>query len=78
MALADQIPTMDDAGLANLKVNALRLQASGAAKQQEQAQAILPVIEEELARRLALKPPKAKPKPRAKKAPIAAVDADAA
>ncbi|HTK34001.1 MAG TPA: hypothetical protein VL358_01785 [Caulobacteraceae bacterium] len=58
MAIADMIPDMDAASLANLRANALRLKASNDGRQQEQASALLPLIEAELAAREALKPPK--------------------
>jgi hypothetical protein len=58
MAIADMIPGMDAASLANLRANALRLKASNDGRQQEQASALLPLIEAELAAREALKPPK--------------------
>ena len=58
MAIEDLIPSMDDAGLANLRDNARRLKASNDGRQQEQASLLLPLIEAELAKRLAAKPPK--------------------
>ncbi len=58
MAIEDMIPGMDDAGLANLRDNARRLKASNDGRQQEQAALLLPLIEAELAARLAAKPPK--------------------
>lgn len=76
MAMADLIPTLDDEGLANLRANAQRLETSGVARQQEQAAALLPLIDAELAERLARTPPKAAPKARAKKILVAAEDID--
>jgi hypothetical protein len=68
MAIADRIPTLDDAALANLRDNAARLGASGAGQQQKQAMTLLPLIEAELASRKAAKP---KPTRAAKKkAPV--------
>lgn len=68
MAIADMIPTLDDAALANLRDNATRLGVSGAAQQQKQAAILLPLIEAELASRKAAKP---KPTRAAKKkAPV--------
>ena len=67
MAMADLIPTPDDEGLANLRANAQRLETSGVARQQEQAAALLPLIDAELADRLSRKPPKPAPKARARK-----------
>ena len=62
MALADLIPTMDDAQLKTLRENA--------------AAEILPVIDAELADRAA-KNPKPAPKPRAKRKPAATAAAKA-
>ncbi|MBP7650927.1 MAG: hypothetical protein KBF34_11635 [Phenylobacterium sp.] len=77
MSMADLIPTLDDEGLANLRANAQRLEGSGVARQAEQASALLPLIEAELAERLSRVPPKAPPKPRAKKvAALAEADDD--
>ena len=45
MAIEDLIPSMDDAGLANLRDNARRLKASNDGRQQEQASLLLPLIE---------------------------------
>ena len=72
MAIADMLPTMDDAALASLRINASRLQADADGARQEQAAMLLPLIDAELAERDARKPPKppravrAKPKPKAK------------
>ena len=84
MAMADLIPGMDDKALANLHSNALRLQESGAPKQQAQAAELLPLIDAELADRKAKLPPKKTPvrkaavkKPAAAKK-TAAATADAA
>jgi hypothetical protein len=57
MAIADRLPTLDDAALASLRANAARLQAGGGAKQEEAAM-LLPLIEAEIAEREARKPPK--------------------
>ena len=57
MALADMLPTLDDAALANLWANATRLETGAGAKQKEAA-LLLPLIEAELADREARKPPK--------------------
>ena len=74
MALADMIPTLDDAALASLRVNAQRLEATAGGRQQMQAAEALPLIEAELAARLARKPAKKKAaaKPRAPKVAKAA------
>ena len=71
MAMADLIPGMDDKALANLHSNALRLQESGAPKQQAQAAELLPLIDAELADRKPKLPPKKTPvrKAAAPKAP---------
>ena len=76
MAMADLIPTLDDEGLANLRANAQRLETSGVARQAEQASALLPLIDAELAERLSRVPPKAAPKPRAKKVLVVAESSD--
>ncbi|MDO9245931.1 MAG: hypothetical protein Q8N10_12500 [Phenylobacterium sp.] len=70
MSMADLIPTLDDEGLANLRANAQRLENSDVARQAEQAAALLPLIDAELADRLSRVPPKAPPKPRAKKVAV--------
>ena len=70
MAIADMIPGMDDASLANLRDNARRLKASNDGRQQEQAALLLPVIEAELAARLAAKPPKKTAKKKVVVAPV--------
>lgn len=85
MSLADMIPTLDDKALATLRDNARRIEADGGARQQQALEA-LPLIEAELAARLALKPPKktaakkpAKPKvAKAKTAKAAKAEAEAA
>ncbi len=76
MSMADLIPTLDDEGLANLRANAQRLENSDVARQAEQAAALLPLIDAELADRLSRVPPKTPPKPRAKKAVALAEAAD--
>ncbi|MCC4293230.1 hypothetical protein [Brevundimonas aurantiaca] len=64
--LADMIPTMTDADLTTLRANAARLVEHGASTQVMAASDILPVIDDELARRAALpKPAKAPPAKRA-------------
>lgn len=70
MSLAEMIPTLDDKALANLRDNARRLEA-GDGRQQQKAAEALPLIEAELANRLALKPPKKTAKPRVAKAKAA-------
>ena len=77
MALADMIPTLDDKALANLRDNAMRLESAGG-RQQQQAIEALPLIQAELAARLARKPPKKTAKPRVTKAAKAAAEAAAA
>lgn len=79
MTLADMIPNLDDKELATLRDNARRLEASGDGRQQQQAAEAMPLIEAELAARLALKPPKKTAKPRVTKAAKAkAAEAEAA
>lgn len=56
MGIAEMIPTLDDAALANLHENAARLGASGEGPRQKQAAELLPLIEAELASRKAAKP----------------------
>lgn len=70
MALADLIPTMDDAQLKTLRENAVRIQDGDDPARQNAAAEILPVIDAELADRAA-KNPKPAPKPRAKRKPAA-------
>jgi hypothetical protein len=71
MTLAEMIPTLDDKALSNLRDNARRLEAEGGTRRQRAAEA-LPLIEAEVAARLALKPPKAPAKPRRAKPKTAA------
>jgi hypothetical protein len=58
MSIADLLPTLDDAALANLRANAVRLQAGVEGDTQKRAASLLPLIEAELAEREARKPPK--------------------
>lgn len=51
MTMLERIPSMADADLTTLGVNAMRLAQSGTPKQQKEASALLPVIEAELASR---------------------------
>lgn len=74
MALADMIPTMDDAQLKTLRENAVRIQHGEDPARQNAAAEILPVIDAEIADRAA-KNPKPAPKPRAKRKPAAAAAA---
>ena len=76
MALADLIPTMDDAQLKTLREHAVRIQDGEDPTRQNAAAEILPVIDAELADRAA-KNPKPAPKPRAKRKPAAATAAKA-
>ncbi len=66
MAIADMIPTLNDASLASLRVNATKLEASGNGPRQREAALLLPLIDAELATRLANKPKavRAAPKPK--------------
>ena len=57
MALADMLPTFDDAALLSLRANAVRLSAEAGAKH-DAASALLPLIDAEIAERDAKKPPK--------------------
>jgi nucleoid-associated protein YgaU len=60
MAIADMIPDLNDQELANLRANACRLELAGTPRQKAQAAELTPLIEAELAVRIARKPPKAK------------------
>jgi hypothetical protein len=71
MALADRLPTLDDAALANLRANAVRLQSVEGAKG-EAAAVLLPLIEAEIADRESRKPPKPARAARAARTPKAA------
>ncbi len=77
MAIADMIPGMDDSELANLRQNAQRLTASAVARQQEQAVALLPLIDAELAQRAAAKPASKAAAPKSRKAKVQAAAAAA-
>lgn len=67
MPLTEMIPTMSDADLASLKVNALRQIEVGTPQRKLAAEGLLPIIESELGAREAAKPPPT-PKVRRKKA----------
>lgn len=56
MSIEERIPALSDKDLATLQDNALRLQQTGVAKQKNEAERILPLIEAELAERRARKP----------------------
>ena len=60
MTIADRIPTLTDADLATLNANARRLSDSGTPAQQSAAADLLPLIEAQIADRLANRPVKAK------------------
>jgi hypothetical protein len=64
MSITDMIPTLDVAALVSLRVNALKLEASGAGARQKEAALLLPLIDAELATRKAnnVKAPRAAPK----------------
>jgi len=53
MSITDMIPTLDDAALVSLRVNASRLEAAGAGAKQKEAALLLPLIDAELATRKA-------------------------
>jgi hypothetical protein len=83
MTIAERILTLDDAALLRLQANARRLEATPGSQQHEAAR-LVPLIDAEVAERLARKPPKtvakraAKPKaakPEAAKVVEAALDA---
>jgi hypothetical protein len=61
LAIADLIPSLTDVELVNLKNNALRLSESGTPAQMAAAVEITPLVEAEMAERIARKPAKAKP-----------------
>lgn len=78
MAIADMIPTLDDAALASLHANAQRLSQAAPSPKTDEAAALLPLLETELAAREALKPPKAtKTRVSRAKAAQAAAEAEA-
>ena len=56
MAIADMIPGMESKALATLRDNALRLQQTGTPRQRADAEALMPVIEAEMAERKARAP----------------------
>lgn len=56
MAIADMIPGMEPKALATLRDNALRLQQTGTPRQRADAEALMPVIEAEMAERKAKAP----------------------
>lgn len=70
MAVADMLPTMDDAALASLMTNARRLETGAEGPRRDQAAQLVPLIEAELAEREARKPPKVTPV--RKRKPVAA------
>lgn len=74
MAVADLIPSLTDAELANLNANVRRIGDSGTPAQKAQAAELAPLIAGELAERVARKPVKAKPRaaPKAPRKPKAA------
>lgn len=80
MSIADMIPTLDDKALATLRANASRAEAGDNASRRDQAADLIPLIDAELAARLALKPPKKAPvrKKAAPKKAAAKADPDAA
>ena len=57
MPLADMLPDFDDASLLNLRRNAVRL-ISESGLRHDEAVALLPLIEAEIAKRDAERPPK--------------------
>lgn len=75
MPLTDMIPSMTDAELASLKVNALRQIDIGTPERKLAAEGLLPIIEGEMGAREAAKPPPAPKAPRKKAA--AKVEAEA-
>jgi hypothetical protein len=57
MTIAERLPKMNDAALANLKANAIRLQTTDGSRR-EAATLLLPLIEAEIAERESRVPPK--------------------
>jgi len=53
MSITEMIPTLDDAALVSLRVNASRLESTGAGPRQKEAALLLPLIDAELATRKA-------------------------
>ena len=68
MALANMLPTMDDAALSSLMANAKRLQTGAEGPRRDQAAELVPLIEAEQAERQSKKPPKPAPVRRRKAA----------
>ena len=64
MSVADKIPTMSDADLATLRINAERLLTSENAHQRNSANELMPLILAEIASRTPPEPPPAPPPPR--------------
>jgi hypothetical protein len=63
--LAEKLPTMSDADLKALRLNAVRLSESGSPTKMATAAELVPLIDEEVARRAADKTTTAVKKPRA-------------
>ena len=79
--LADRVPAMTDDALKNLHANAVRLAQGGNERQRASAAALMPLIESELATRLAnapVKKPRAAPKKKLAAAAAAAAKPAAA
>jgi hypothetical protein len=66
MTVAEMIPSLDDAALASLRANAVRLEAGADGPRRQQAIELLPLIDAEVTQREANKPPKPARKTRAK------------
>ncbi len=60
MTIAERIPVLTDAELANLNANARRLSDTGTPAQRSAAADLMPLIEAQIADRIARKPVKAK------------------
>lgn len=74
MKIVEMLPELDAAALATVHANALRLSSTGSDKQRAQADAVLPLIEAEQAKRGPTKPvrraaPKARAVPARKRRP---------
>jgi hypothetical protein len=66
MTIADSIPSLDDKALESLHDNAMRLMANERDPRHGQAEALLPLIDAELAARAAARPARAHRRARAK------------
>ena len=78
MSAADRIPEMTDADLKSFHANTVRIHSAGVGPMYDQAATLLPLLEAELAKRLAAKPPTKAAQAKAAKAAKAAAASEAA